>query len=88
MKNRKTTKNIGTELLVKLIGALAIAGMCYFVLYPTATRAIYSTGAGAIFKQTPECKIWSDRYVEAMQKKASTTADSIIEEAKLAGCKK
>lgn len=85
-RGKKVAKDLGKELLVKLVGAAVIAGVCYFVLYPTVIHSIYLTGANAIFKQTPECKEWSDKFIDAMKQKINTTP--IIEEAKQAGCKK
>lgn len=86
MGRKNTAKNIGNALFVKLVGAIAVAGIVYFVLYPTAIHSINSVGAGAIFKQTPECKEWSEKFIDAMKHKQDTT--SIIDDAKQAGCKK
>lgn len=86
MRRKNTARNLSNELLVKVTGAIVVTAMVYFVLYPTAIHSINSVGAAAIFKQTPECNEWSERFIDAMKHKQDTT--SIIDEAKQANCKK
>lgn len=79
---------------ILMIGSVFLIGVgfLFLVVLPTTQNSInnslYQFGANATIKQTEECKIFNNRYIEEMNKQKEGHPMIVVEEAKKVGCKK